>query len=46
MKDFRFSLIADIHMDLFSNLSLIREDMLTDRIEESHIVWKQAIALT
>lgn len=34
MKSFKFGVLADIHFDLFPNVSVLREDMLTDRICE------------
>jgi DNA repair exonuclease SbcCD nuclease subunit len=43
MRDFKFTILADIHIDLFQNISMLKANMLTDRAEEVDNVWKQAI---
>lgn len=43
MKNYKFALAADIHYDLFQNLTLLRDDMLTDRADEIDMVFKAVI---
>jgi DNA repair exonuclease SbcCD nuclease subunit len=42
MNNFRFGLLADIHAELFQNLAVLREDLLTDRSEEIAEIIREA----
>jgi len=46
MKNLKFSVAADIHVDLFQNLALLNEDLLTDRALEIDLVFKEIIDRT
>jgi DNA repair exonuclease SbcCD nuclease subunit len=42
MSKFKLGLLADLHLDTFPNISIPREDMLTDRADELSNLIKQA----
>ena len=43
MGTMKFAVTADLHYDLFQNISMLREDLLTDRADEIDQVFKQVI---
>jgi len=43
VNNFKLVATADNHVGLFKNISLLREDMLTDRIEEIGATFKQTV---
>lgn len=43
MTKLRVGIVADLHYDLFQNISMLREDMLTNRADEIDMVFKQVM---